>query len=376
MQTLAPQVVSAGRLPQPAEQIADSVRVLDRAELAATPAATVDGVLRGVPAFSLFRRSDSFSANPTAQGVSLRGLGPSGASRSLVLLDGLPLNDPFGGWVAWTRVPRTSLDRVEIVPGGGATAWGNAALGGVVQLLARHATAREGSADVSYGAHATRSAELSHTEPLGSGTLEVSARDFATDGYPLVAPERRGLVDLAAWSRHRWAKLGWRQPLSSTVAWSTGMQSYREQRGNGTPYQRNNSRADTATLAFDGKNSDGLTWNVAAYAQDQSFASTFGSINATRTIETPASDQFAVPAKAFGVQATAGWTQADGGRTNLGADTRAVRGETRENFTFTAGNFTRLRVAGGNQQLGGLFALHERPLAEDLRLTLGARLDR
>jgi outer membrane cobalamin receptor len=273
------------------------------------------------------------------------------------LLDGLPLNDPFGGWVAWTRVPRTSLDRVEIVPGGGATAWRNAALGGVVQLLARHATAREGSADVSYGAHATRSAELNLTEPIASGTLEVSARDFATDGYPLVAPERRGLVDLAAWSRHHWATLGWRQPLSPTVAWSTGMQSYREQRGNGTPYQRNGSRADTATLAFDGKNSDGLTWNVAAYAQDQSFASTFGSINAARTIETPASDRFAVPATAFGGQATtAGWTQADGGRTHVGADTRAVRGETREHYTFANGAFTRLRVAGGSQQDAGVCA--------------------
>ena len=90
---------------------------------------------RSLPAFSLFRRSDSLTANPTAQGVSLRGLGPSGASRSLVLLDGVPLNDPFGGWVAWTKVPRESLAGAELVRGGGATAWGNAALGGIVQLF-------------------------------------------------------------------------------------------------------------------------------------------------------------------------------------------------------------------------------------------------
>lgn len=375
VQTLAPQVVSAGRLPQPAEQIADSVRVLDRDQLTTTPAATVDGVLRGVPAFSLFRRSDSFSANPTAQGVSLRGLGPSGASRSLVLLDGLPLNDPFGGWVAWTRVPRTSLERVEIVPGGGATAWGNAALGGVVQLITRHPTARESSADVTFGAHATRSAELSHTEPIGSGTLEVSGRDFATDGYPLVAPERRGLVDLPAWSRHHWVALSWRQPLTPGLRWATGIQSYREQRGNGTPYQRNGSRANIATLAFEGEGTGGFTWNAAAYAQDQSFASTFGSINATRTTETPASDQFAVPATALGAQATGGWRWTDGGRTRVGLDTRAVRGETRERYTFANGAFTRLRVAGGSQQAAGIFVLHDQPLAPGVRAAVGGRLD-
>ena len=151
VQTLAPQVVSAGRLPQPAEQIADSVRVLDRGELAATPAATVDGVLRGVPAFSLFRRSDSFSANPTAQGVSLRGIGPSGVSRTLVLLDGVPFNDPFGGWVYWTRVPMENVDRIEIVEGPSSNLYGNYAMGGVINLISQTGEVEGGSVQVSSG---------------------------------------------------------------------------------------------------------------------------------------------------------------------------------------------------------------------------------
>ncbi|MFM9029513.1 MAG: TonB-dependent receptor, partial [Opitutaceae bacterium] len=115
-------VVSAARAPQPAEHAAATVRVLTADDLARGPAATLDGALRAIPAFGLFRRADSLAANPTAQGVSLRGLGPSGASRSLVLLDGVPLNDPFGGWVAWTKLPRDGAWRAEIVPGGGARA--------------------------------------------------------------------------------------------------------------------------------------------------------------------------------------------------------------------------------------------------------------
>jgi outer membrane cobalamin receptor len=100
--TLAPEVVTATRTPQPPQHTAATVHVFDGPALQAIPATTLDGQLRSLPSFSLFRRSDSLTANPTAQGVSLRGLGPSGASRSLVLLDGVPLNDPFGGWVLWS----------------------------------------------------------------------------------------------------------------------------------------------------------------------------------------------------------------------------------------------------------------------------------
>ena len=80
--------------------------------LAAAPVA-LDDVLRQIPGFTLFRRSGSRTANPTAQGPSLRGIGGSGASRALVLADGVPLNDPFGGWVAWGRVPRLALAQAD-----------------------------------------------------------------------------------------------------------------------------------------------------------------------------------------------------------------------------------------------------------------------
>src|ERR1043166_4620486 len=94
-----------------------SVVVLDRAAIASSPSPTLDDALRQVPGFALFRRTGSRTANPTSQGVSLRGVGASGASRALVLDDGIPLNDPFGGWIYWGRVPRAALDRIEVVRG-------------------------------------------------------------------------------------------------------------------------------------------------------------------------------------------------------------------------------------------------------------------
>ena len=91
-------VVTATRTEATLSEIASSVTLLDKREIAQTPALAIDAVLREAPGFSLFRRSDSRSANPTSQGVSLRGLGASGASRALVLYDGAILSDPFGGW--------------------------------------------------------------------------------------------------------------------------------------------------------------------------------------------------------------------------------------------------------------------------------------
>ncbi len=368
-------VVSAARTAEPPEQVPFSVSVFSGDALRTSPAATLDGALRSVPGFSLFRRSDSFSANPTAQGVSLRGLGPSGASRSLVLLDGVPLNDPFGGWVAWSKVPRESLSGAELVRGGGATAWGNAALGGIVQLLTENPGTTPGRLTASYGEFATRGVELAVSQPVGSGSLQVLGRDFSTDGFLLVAPEDRGPLDQPAASEHRWLAGRWQGMITPGLSLTLTGRTYREDRNNGTPYQKNSSREDFASVALAARAGQPFSWNAVAYAQDQRFASTFSSVNATRTAETPASDQFAVPATAFGAAWTGVLTEAGDIRSSFGADFRQVRGETRENFTFANGDFTRERVAGGTQQVVGVFALHERLLTGDLRATLGGRLD-
>jgi outer membrane receptor protein involved in Fe transport len=374
--TLAPEVVTATRTPQAPAQAAVTAQVLAGEALRSSPAATLDGALRSLPAFSLFRRSDSLTANPTAQGVSLRGLGPSGASRSLVLLDGVPLNDPFGGWVAWSQVPREGLDRIEVIPGGGATAWGNAALGGVVQLLTASPRANTGRGVATIGDFGTRSLEFTHTVAAAAGSLDLSGRAFATDGFKLVAPERRGPVDLPAWSRHHWAQARWRQTLGAAVSVAATLRTFGEQRGNGTAYQRNGTHGTFGSVTLDGQPAPDFAWTATTYLQDQSFASTFGSINATRTSETPASDQFAVPARAEGASWTGAWRHGARARSGVGADVRRVDGETREHYTFSAGNFTRLRVAGGEQTTAGAFATHDQPLAAGLRGQAGARLDR
>src|SRR5437868_10279985 len=134
--------VTAARSPRALGDTPASVVVLRLEDLAITAAPTADDALRQATGFALFRRTGSRTANPTTQGISLRGIGASGAARAAVLEDGLPLNDPFGGWIFWGRVPMRSLERIEVVRGGASELYGSSALSGVVQLVRRAPASR------------------------------------------------------------------------------------------------------------------------------------------------------------------------------------------------------------------------------------------
>lgn len=376
-QQLTPLTVTAVRALDANTPVPFATTTLNAEALRHSPNVSIDGALRGIAGFSLFRRTDSLVAHPTAQGVSLRGLGPSGASRSLVLLDGIPLNDPFGGWVAWSKIPRESLASIEIVPGAGGTAWGNAALGGVIQLFTESPAVPRQRFAIRAGGLDTWDAEAQLTVPIGSGSAQFLGRTFSTHGYVTVAPERRGSIDTPAGSRARWATLRFRQPFGAdenTVATLT-VRRFAEDRANGTPYQQNATDESFASVTLDSRVSEAFRWNASAYAQSQSFSSTFSSVNSTRSAETPASNQFDVPATAVGLAWVGEWSPDNDALTTFGLDARDTRGETREESAFSNGVFTRQRYAGGRQSVAGAFVMHSRALAPDLRLALGLRAD-
>ncbi len=376
VQTLDPLTVSATRAPEPASQVPFTVELIQGDAFSDGSNLTVDDALRGSADFSLFRRNDSMTANPTSQGVSLRGLGPSGASRSLVLLDGVPLNDPFGGWVPWSLLPVDSIARAEIVPGGGASAWGNASLAGVIQLFSTQPAAGSGDAVVRLGDFDTRSAVFTEAFALGPGVLELRGQEFATDGTILIAPGERGPVDIDAASLHDSASARWRGSLGKSVAATVTLRSFDEWRDNGTAYQQNRTREVFGSLGLSGHADPDESWTATAYLQDQGASQTFSSVNAARTAETPASDQFAVPTTAVGVAGSSTWADPAGGTTTAGGDFRDIRGETREDFSYAKGDYTEQRFAGGRQTFAGLFAERSQPLGASVNLLAGVRLDR
>ena len=110
--------VTAYRTPLGELQSPVTTRVLTEAELQTSAAISLDGQLRQLPGVELFRRSSSLVANPSSQGISLRGLGSTSASRTLLTLDDVPLNDPVGGWIHWEEQPELAVKSIELVRGG------------------------------------------------------------------------------------------------------------------------------------------------------------------------------------------------------------------------------------------------------------------
>ncbi len=369
-------VVTAARAEQELGQVTSNVSVVTGDELRASPAVTLDDTLRRVPGFSLFRRNSSMVAHPTSQGVSLRGIGPSGVSRTLVLLDGLPLNDPFGGWIYWGRVGRESLDRIEVVRGGGSSLWGNSAMGGVIHLVT--ATPPESGPGLRLSAlggdHGVLAGEAWFGQGFESASLTLSARSFDSDGYPVVRDDQRGPIDVDAFSEQ--TSVGGRLAFSPSESFSIsiGGDTLSEDRGNGTPLTGNDTELTSFRLSADIVSGRGDTWTVRGFSHEQEFASRFSAQQVDRSSERPALDQFLVDSEATGVGAQ--WQGEVGtGLWVAGAEWRSVDGATNEDFFYTT-QFNRRRMAGGDQAITGAYVQRRADFGDRLTLELGARIDR
>lgn len=195
-------IVTANRTETRIGDTPASVVTFHRAEIESAAAPTIDDVLRQSAGFSLFRRSSGRNANPTTQGVSLRGVGASGASRSAVLFDGVPLGDPFGGWVQWNRVSPIAVETIEVLRGGASSLYGNAGLSGAINVLPRTTADKfTVSGDVFAGTQNTFSASGFAGLKSGGWAADITAASFQTRGFRPVDAAVRGPVDVFAGTR-------------------------------------------------------------------------------------------------------------------------------------------------------------------------------
>src|SRR5437867_12151131 len=188
--------VTPTRSEQRVGDIPASVSVLTSDDIKASPAVVADDVLRQMPTFSLFRRTSSLSSHPTSQGVSLRGIGPSGVSRTLVLIDGVPFNDPFGGWVYWTRVPLESVDRIEVVDGSSSSLYGNYAMGGVINIVSSPPSRRTLEVKPQYGNRGSPKVDFFASDVRGKRGVTVDDSFFDTDDFPIVGLNEKVIIDI------------------------------------------------------------------------------------------------------------------------------------------------------------------------------------
>ncbi len=367
-------VVTATRTNMQLGETSASVAVVSSEELERTSALRLDDALRQVTGFQLFRRSGSRTANPTTQGISLRGTGASGASRALMLFDGVPLNDPFGGWIYWGRVPRESIGQVEVLRGGASHLYGGTALSGVVNAISRDPDTSSLSAELSYGNEQTPSGSLFGTLTRGSWTMSLGAEISRTDGYIIVDEDERGTIDTPAGSRYSVANLKLERKIRDSGNVFIRGEIFGESRTNGTPLQTNRTHLRNLSAGANFETADFGNFNFRAYGGTQLFDQNFSAVAANRNNETLTRVQ-RVPSQSIGGMFQ--WTRAVGANHTLvaGVDAREVRGASDE-LAFAQNRPTFFVGAGGRERTIGVFAEDYFHLTQRLFVTAGARFDR
>lgn len=365
--------VTATRTEQPLEAVPAAVRVVDQAELQHSPAVTLDDTLRQVPAFSLFRRSSSLVAHPTTQGVSLRGIGPSGVSRTLVLWDGIPLNDPFGGWVYWSQLDKNSLEQVEISPGGASSLYGSSALGGVIQLLSRSPEANRFELDLHGGTQSTAGGDFLGSYVSGPWSGNFSGSFLQTDGYLIVPESSRGLVDDRANSIRYALRVGAFYAPGPGRSAFVQASHFAEDRDNGTALQRNTTDITNLRIGYRQESGQGRDWQLRGYGLVEKFFSNFTAVSANRRVETLTLNQ-TVPVRTAGGSVQCTVLLFSRHLVTSGLDWQWIRGNSEE-LSFAAGAPSRFQVTGGSQQVGGIFVQDVFTPTNRWFVQLGARLD-
>ena len=291
---------------------ATSVAVLSQQRMENIPGLTLDDKLHQVAGFQLFRRTSSWTANPTTEGVSLRGLGSTAASRTLVVSDQVPLNDAFGGWVHWDEIPALAIDEVKLLRGGAADLYGSSAIGGVIDVVpvgpgaaglstalrsggddnsggGSEQTRREGkfgvSADASGASEDTALEDLLLEGVARRLTMLGAFTGLKTGGYIPIAPAFRGTVDTPA---NVTAESG--RVMLGTPPGRRGISAFllgnvlNEARDNGTALQTNGTRLWRYEGGVDGLGSKGNA-ALRLYGSRESYRQSFSAIAVNRDSE-------------------------------------------------------------------------------------------
>ena len=365
-----PIIVTGTGLRQAPSDVAYSVVTLDRDQITSSASGRIEDVLENIAGFQQFRRSDSRSSNPSAQGVTLRALGGNATSRALVVLDGVPVSDPFFGYVPLTALAPERLGQIRVTRGGGSGPFGAGALAGTIELESADArTLGPVSGSVLINNREETEASGSIATDLGAGFAVVSGRWDRGQGF-FTTPESQRVPASARAGFDSWS-VGLRAvaPLSDDV----------EIQARGLVYN------DARTLRFDGANSTSegqdaslrvvgrgdWEFDALAYVQARNFSNVV--ISSTRFVRVL--DQRNTPSTGLGAKFELRPPVGDGHTLRIGADYRQSDGELQEEAysAFTGALRERRRAGGTNTDLG-LFVEDDWQIGP-LLLTGGLRAD-
>ena len=364
-------VITGKALPEAKAERVYGVQRISSDEIARSPSHEVDQLLKDMPGLQLFRRSDARSGHPTSQGVTLRALGGNASSRALLVLDGVPQADPFGGWVNWPAYDPETLAEIRVVRGGGSVANGPGALAGTIEMTSR--TDRGVSGEVDGGSRDSFEASGRAGLNVGSGILSLSARGERSDGFVPVTQATRGPADEPAPYREWSNRARWVAPIGSSTELQASLAGFHDWRTRGTDFTVNRTNGADASVRLVGRGD--WQWSALAYWQWRNLMSSFASVSTGRAAANRVSLQYSVPSHGVGGSLEVRPPSPKGIELRLGADTRRTSGESREFFSYAAGEPTRRRAAGGDSWTVGAFTEATADVGV-ATLTGGARIDR
>jgi len=263
-----------------------TTRLLSDFALSTTAVPTLDGQMRQLPGVELFRRSSSLVANPTSQGISLRGLGSTSASRTLFTEDDVPLNDPLGGWIHWEEEPELAIDRIEVVRGGASDLYGSSAIGGVVSVVPLRPTTTLGEVRSSYGGLGTYDASALFETTFKDWGMLASGGAIGTDGFIQEAPNQRGPVDTVSNMHGQNGLFDVERNRGQLRLFARGS-GFNEARANGTLFQQNGTRLWRYATGADWQGAHSASATMRLYGSTEHYRQTFSSISNAPTAADP-----------------------------------------------------------------------------------------
>ena len=364
-------IITGAALPEPKAEQVYATALITRRQIERSPSHELDQLLKDVPGLQLFRRSDARSGHPTSQGVTLRALGGNASSRALLVLDGVPQSDPFGGWVNWPAYDPASLSGLRVVRGGGSVANGPGALAGTIEMTSRADIGVAGEADA--GSRASLEASARIGVPMAGGVLSLSGRAARSDGFVPVTEATRGPADKRAPSDQWSARTHWVAPVGHDVEFQANLAGFHDWRTRGTDFSADRTNGADASLRLVGQGT--WRWSALGYWQWRDLQSSTASVSPGRTTATRVLLQDAVPSHGIGGSVELRPPMPQGIELRLGADARRTMGETRELANYVAGSPTRRRHAGGGTWTAGAF-VEASAEAHGVLLSGGGRIDR
>ncbi len=329
--------------------------------------------LLSVAGLQQFRRSDARSANPTSQGVTLRGLGGNASSRAVLILDDVPQADPFGGWISLPGYDALNLASIRVRRGAGQVAYGSGALAGVIELDSKQ-NVDETSAGVAYGSRNSVDANASVLRTLGGGSVSLSGSFARGDGFIPIIKSQRGTVDRKAPYEQMGIAIRAVAPLFASTELQANLRAFSDERERGFEFSDNQNSGVDASLRLVNRG-DGWQWSALGYFQIRDFANRFGAVAANRNSVGLTLDQYSVPSTGLGARFEVRPPVGDKAELRIGGDWRRTVGETKENFFFTGIVPGRNRIAGGQTDTLGGFAEASFKPVDALTLTAGGRAD-